>query len=437
MDYELNTAKLYTPIPVGRAQSRLLRLHHGPAAGPLLADLVVADVKLEGVLLHKEQRQVAYTALSYTWGTGPFSHDITINGVPLRIKESLSDFLHQYRSDQSLEKESYLWIDAVVINQADADEKSRQVANMIDFYDKARHVQVWLGKATIHTEEAVRFLHYLLADTHRKNKNISDNALDGLRDLYTRTWPTRMWIRQEVWAAKVISIQCGSFVMPLDVFKAGVIFSPEAGDNLDEGGSEASDLGIYSSPRTLEWLHKKLKIAEAQLAAISFLTQKTVGQQSSEDRAVSGLGYKAMEGDGRKDILWLLYESVNYESTDIRDRIYALIGMCDDPDIEVDYHKTRIRDTLKESNLFPGFLDNIPREDTITFDYTRREMKPGDSLIAACGSDDFLLLRSHPESEDDTYEFVSCVFSDKRKKLRALLLKYGLENGVLETFAVV
>jgi hypothetical protein len=541
MDYELNTAKLYTPIPVGRAQSRLLRLHHGPAAGPLLADLVVADVKLEGVLLHEEQRQVAYTALSYTWGTGPFSHDITINGVPLHIKESLSDFLHQYRSDQSLEKESYLWIDAVVINQADADEKSRQVANMIDFYDKARHVQVWLGKATIHTEEAVRFLHYLLADTHRKNKNISDNALNGLRDLYTRTWPTRMWIRQEVWAAKVISIQCGSFVMPLDVFKAGVIFSPEAGDNLDEGGSEASDLGIYSSPRTLEWLHKKLKIAEAQLAAISFLTQKTVGQQSSEDRAVSGLGYKAMEGDGRKDILWLLYESVNYESTDIRDRIYALIGMCDDPDIEVDYHKTpaevftsfakhiimrarslgrvldqsckygrqsdldlpswvpdwrtldlvryephtvttydmnssfdsnrpqvltihgfllgkvevakakkkrasnklvhsdwtRIRDTLKESNLFPGFLDNIPREDTITFDYTRREMKPGDSLIAACGSDDFLLLRSHPESEDDTYEFVSCVFSDKRKKLRALLLKYGLENGVLETFAVV
>jgi hypothetical protein len=542
MDYDLNVAKLYAPIPVGLAQSRLLRLHRVPAAGPLLADLVVVDVKSEGALLYEEQRQVGYTALSYTWGTGPFSHNIIINGVSWRIKESLSDFLHQYRSNQSLERESYLWIDAVVINQADADEKSRQVANMIDIYDKARHVQVWLGKATMHTEEAVGFLHHLLADTHRKNKNISASALEGLRDLYNRTWPTRMWIRQEVWAARAISIQCGSFILPLDVFKAGVVFSQEAGDNLTEGGSEVSDLGIYSSPRTLVWLHNKLGIGEAQLAAISFLTQKLVGQQSSEDRAASGLGYKAMEGDGRKDILWLLYESVNYESTDIRDRIYALIGMCDDPDIEINYHKTpdevftsfathiilrarslgcvldqsckygrqsdldlpswvpdwrtlnlvryepetvttydmnssfdsnkprvlaihgfllgtvevaktkkkralnkfvhidwtRIHDTLEESNLLPGFQAKLPREDTIIFDHMRREMEPGDRLIAACGSDHLLLLRSHSESEDDKYDFVSCVFSDsdRRKKLCALLLEYGIENGRLETFAV-
>lgn len=540
MDYDLNAAKLYAPIPVGLAETRLLRLHRGPAAGPLLADLVVVDVKSEAVFLHEDQRPVAYTALSYTWGTGPFSHHITINGVPWRIKESLSDFLHQYRSDQSPEEELYLWIDAVVINQADADEKSRQVANMIDIYSKARHVQVWLGKATRHTNEAVHFLHHLLADTYRKDKNISDSALDGLRDLYTRAWPTRMWIRQEVWAAKAISIHCGPFVMPLDVFKAGVSFSQEAGDNLDEGGSEVSDLGIYSPPRTLEWLHGKLKVPGTQLAAISFLTQKLAGQQSSEDRAVSGLGYKSMEGDGRKDILWLLYESVNYESTDIRDRIYALLGMCDDPDIEVDYNKTpvevftsfakhmilrsqslgrvleqsckygtqsdmdlpswvpdwrtldlvryepqtatkydmknsfdnskpqvltlhgfllgkvevakarkqrppskvvhldwtRIHGTLKESKL-PSFKAEFTREDTITLDYAGIENRSGDSLIAACGSDHLLLLRSHPENEHHTYEFVGCVLSHKRTMLLASLLAYGAESGLLETFTVV
>ncbi|KAJ4348062.1 uncharacterized protein N0V89_009434 [Didymosphaeria variabile] len=435
-------------------------------------------------------------------------------------------------SGQSLEKELYLWIDAVVINQADADEKSRQVANMMNIYEKAHHVQVWLGKAATHTDEAVQFLYRLMADTDGKDKSISDSALDGLRDLYSRPWPTRMWIRQEVWAAKAISIQCGSSVLPLDVFKAGVVFSQQAGDSPNEGGSdvsEASDLGIYSSPQTLEWLHKKLMIAEAQLAAISFLTQKLVGQQSPEDRAVSGLGYKAMEGDGREDILWLLYESVNYESTDIRDRIYALIGMCDDPNIEIDYHKTpaevftflakhiivrarslgrvleqdckygsqsnidlpswvpdwrtlsfiryepqyvttydmnssfdsnrpqalmingfllgkveavkakkkqkpdmlvhldwtRIHKKLKGSNQFPGFPAKLPRGDTITFGYTRREIKPGDNLIAACGSDEFLLLRSSPKHEEETYEFVTSdlMSRDKRKDIRASLLK--------------
>ena len=282
-----------------------------------------------------------YAALSYTWGNGPFSHDITINEVPWRIKEGLFDFLHQYRSDQSSEKELYIWIDAVVINQNDADEKSRQVATMIEFYEKALHVQVWLGKSTRNTKEAIGFLQDLLKDTERQNQSISKNALAGLQDLYTRAWPTRMWIRQEVWAAKAISIQCGSFILSLDEFKAGVTFSRSAGDEVESpAGSSVSGEGIYDPSRALTWLHQKLKVPESHLAAISFLVQRRAGEQYPGDRAQAGLGYKAMDNGGRKDILWLLYESANYESTDIRDRIYALIGMCDDPSIEIDYRKT-------------------------------------------------------------------------------------------------
>jgi hypothetical protein len=344
MDSDQYVLKLYDlSVAVRPGQARLLRLHQDPAAGPLNADLVVVSIGPKGAYLNETNEHVRYTALSYTWGNGPFSHHITINGVLWHIKEGLYDFLRQHRSShqpRDVEKHMYIWVDAVVINQADASEKSHQVANMIEVYDKASHVQVWLGKDIKHTADAVSFLHRLRADTQRKDKTINDNALDGLRDLYKRSWPTRMWIRQEVWAAKSISVQCGSLNMPLDVFKAGVVFSQEAGDNLDaDDGSEASDLGIYSSPRTLLWLHKKLEVADTQLAAVSFLTQRLAGQQASEDRAVSGLGYEAMKRDGRKGILWLLYESVNYESTDVRDRIYALVGMCDDPEIEIDYHK--------------------------------------------------------------------------------------------------
>jgi hypothetical protein len=544
MDHDSDSTRLYAPIPVGQSQSRLLRLHHGPGVGPLSADLLVANIESNRVLLDGEQRSVTYTALSYTWGTGPFSQDIMINGIPWRIKENLSDFLYQYRSNQPPEEELYLWIDALVINQADIDEKSRQVANMVDFYDKAHHVQVWLGNATRYTEDAVNFLHQLSADTHKEKEVISVNACDGLRDLYTRPWPTRMWIRQEVWAAKAISIQCGSVVMPLEVFKAGVIFSKGSGEDMSENGTEDSDLEIYSPPQRLGWLHEKLKINETQLAAISFLIQRPANQKSTEDRAVSGLGYMAMDDDGRKDILWLLYESVNYESTDIRDRVYALVGMCDDPDIEVDYRKTpaevftslarhmiirarslgsvldqsckygrhnkldlpswvpdwrslnliryewqnvtrcdmnslfdsekpevlkihgfllgtveeakaekrraprkvvrvdwtRIRDTLKRLNLLPDFLANPARKDTKTVklnNTVNREINAGDSLVAAWGSDDFLLLRSQPQNEDNTYEFIGCVSINGKKDLYVSLLAYSIEHGVSESFPVV
>jgi hypothetical protein len=548
MTLDQDASKLYdASIAVRPGQTRLLRLHQDATVGPLGADLVIVSIGSGGAYLHEKEENVEYTALSYTWGTGPFSHHITINGVPWRIKEGLYDFLHQHRSShQSLDiaGHAYIWIDALVINQADATEKSHQVANMIGVYTKASHVQIWLGKAAKHTADAVSFLHHLRADIQRKNKTIGDNALDGLRDLYNRSWPTRMWIRQEVWAAKSISIQVGSLNMPLEVFKAGVVFSQEAGDNLDaDDGSEASDLGIYSSPRTLKWLHRKLEVADTQLAAISFLTQRLAGQQASEDRAVSGLGYEAMKSDGRKSILWLLYESVNYESTDVRDRIYALIGMCDDPEIEIDYHKTpaevftslarhlivraksldgvldqackygkqsdlglpswvpdwrtlelvryegqciadcdmrgsfnharpqvlalrgfllgraetakakkkrertpttlvhidwsRIRDRLKESSLCPDFLSNAPRNQTVALDSANRESMPGDCLVAVCGSNQLLLLRRHTGSRGDEYEFISCICSDAKERLRKSLLEYGVENDALETFAVV
>jgi hypothetical protein len=309
-------------------------------------------------------------------------------------------------------------------------------------------------------------------------------------------------------------------------------------------GTEDSDLEIYSPPQRLGWLHEKLKINETQLAAISFLIQRPANQKSTEDRAVSGLGYMAMDDDGRKDILWLLYESVNYESTDIRDRVYALVGMCDDPDIEVDYRKTpaevftslarhmiirarslgsvldqsckygrhnkldlpswvpdwrslnliryewqnvtrcdmnslfdsekpevlkihgfllgtveeakaekrraprkvvrvdwtRIRDTLKRLNLLPDFLANPARKDTKTVklnNTVNREINAGDSLVAAWGSDDFLLLRSQPQNEDNTYEFIGCVSINGKKDLYVSLLAYSIEHGVSESFPVV
>jgi hypothetical protein len=181
MTSDQDVSQLYdNSVAINPGQTRLLRLHRDSAIDPLEADLIVVSIGSKGAYFDGIEIKIEYTALSYTWGNGPFSHHITINGVLWRIKEGLYDFLRQHRfSNQLLDRETqlYLWVDALVINQADASEKSHQVANMIEFYDKASHVQVWLGKAAEHSADAISFLHHLLADTQRKNKTISDNAL--------------------------------------------------------------------------------------------------------------------------------------------------------------------------------------------------------------------------------------------------------------------
>lgn len=46
------------------------------------------------------------------------------------------------------------WIDAICIDQANVDERSKQVACMADVYNEAHTVLVWLGEETLNTQIA-------------------------------------------------------------------------------------------------------------------------------------------------------------------------------------------------------------------------------------------------------------------------------------------
>jgi heterokaryon incompatibility protein (HET) len=86
----------------------------------------------------------AYEALSYTWGDTKPTETILINSEEFKVTDNLESALF------SLRKESepvIIWIDAVSIDQSDADEKSWQVAQMGDVYRQATQVLVWLGIA--------------------------------------------------------------------------------------------------------------------------------------------------------------------------------------------------------------------------------------------------------------------------------------------------
>ncbi|KAI2637095.1 hypothetical protein GGS26DRAFT_470783 [Hypomontagnella submonticulosa] len=101
-------------------------------------------------LLHQmplpEAEAQYFYALSYVWGDPAEAKTIMIEGQPFHITENLYEALHQFRErpyDIGYPRD-YFWVDAICINQADLDERSRQVPRMVDIYH-AGHVVIWLG----------------------------------------------------------------------------------------------------------------------------------------------------------------------------------------------------------------------------------------------------------------------------------------------------
>ena len=80
-----------------------------------------------------------YEALSYTWGRPDVLKGIELNGVRVDIRENLWDALVNLRDAR---EDRVLWIDAICINQADVEERNRQVELMAYIFDLAKKVIV-------------------------------------------------------------------------------------------------------------------------------------------------------------------------------------------------------------------------------------------------------------------------------------------------------
>lgn len=183
----------------------MLRLLPGPIGSALAGDLIVADlVLLPGLVLHDEQRLVSYHALSYCCGEPILRRRIKLNVEQLPITENLFLALQTLRrSDERI----FLWVDAVFIHQNNEVEKSEQFVNMLDIYHKASQVDVWLGIEGQNTALAMNLL--WLGDQDDAPVSQIDLTLDGVNDILTRPWFSRIWVEQEICAAKQLSAHCG------------------------------------------------------------------------------------------------------------------------------------------------------------------------------------------------------------------------------------
>jgi hypothetical protein len=92
-----------------------------------------------------------YIAISYTWGSAEYlprqiavsdsrlaTRPVLIDGRHFLVGENLHDLLAEFRTWKDVE-ETFLWIDALCINQKDPVEKSSEVAQVADIYSNASH----------------------------------------------------------------------------------------------------------------------------------------------------------------------------------------------------------------------------------------------------------------------------------------------------------
>ncbi|KAH7071686.1 heterokaryon incompatibility protein-domain-containing protein, partial [Paraphoma chrysanthemicola] len=184
---------VYQTLPPGDRRIRLLQLLPGQGIDDIRCNISNYTINIErpfGI----------YEALSYCWdqADAEFRYlDVTTN---------LFAGLRQLR-DPSLPRT--LWIDAICINQNDMKERSKQVTFMATIYASAQQVVVWLGEQSKDYNDSgnvCRPLQYI-RDVTKTHVELSGNLELAFRKVLQAPWFTRVWILQEVAAARSLSIK--------------------------------------------------------------------------------------------------------------------------------------------------------------------------------------------------------------------------------------
>jgi ankyrin repeat protein len=253
--------------------------------------------QLDEFTLHET---LAYTALSYTWGSQHGVHRIYINDHPLLVPKNLWRFLNHAR-DLAGDLTGWIWCDMLSINQIDLAERGHQVKLMSRIFKTAQIVVVWLGPAYRGSDTAMTALDRLL-----HGKGLTKQALNiwagdaghAMSGICSRPYWRRLWVFQEIWLARKIRLMCGS--------------------------------------KTVPWSHFRELMEHAHaISGISQLDDDTEAVANSPAMRMIRLSLESVN-----TVLWNLVKETGYlRCFDIRDKIYALLGVATNGhgSIEPDY----------------------------------------------------------------------------------------------------
>ncbi|CCD52555.1 hypothetical protein ACHAPC_003355 [Botrytis cinerea] len=280
----------YSLLPASGDNIRLLRLLPSEdEAAPLHCEL--RDYSLQ----RSTPRTHLYEALSYVWGDPHNTLPISVNEKQFQVTVNLHDALLRLR-DHSFER--ILWVDAICIDQYNHEERNHQVQIMAKIYSSAHRVIVWLGEEKVEVKGALEDIQ-LAANEGPKNLPKKELKQQRILKLLRNPWFQRIWVLQEVAAARHIIIVCGSTTIDGYAFCLGV----------------KSLKLFYTDSSGLETLLSVIDIIERAGLRPKFKANLSE-RFSLQIRPLA-------------ELIDMFYTR---QATDIRDKLFALLGMSsDDP----------------------------------------------------------------------------------------------------------
>ncbi|KAF5714604.1 heterokaryon incompatibility 6 OR allele [Fusarium mundagurra] len=296
---------------------------------------------------------LAYNALSYTWGSPRDSPRLTdkvtnttilLNGLPFEVQANLYDALVELQVSCS---GTPIWIDALCINQSNSNERSPQVSVMNQIYGKANRVIVWLGKAFPELETGLKAVERLGAasvpETHRMIRTqtwdfssdlstmperygmdpVTEEEAIGLVALYMSNWFTRVWIIQEVSLTSDVVILCNGRFTVFDYVGYTATF-------LHYSGFFQSVVDLV--PKDKPGIHIRGGINIFHAERIQLLREWCKGKQSAWTGVLAMIDLEAgLAKHHAKSAamvpLRVLFSTFGMKATDPRDSIYGWNGI--------------------------------------------------------------------------------------------------------------
>lgn len=294
--------RAYDPLKDDANQIRVLSIHPGRGAQALECTLRAVDVNY-----------ALFDAMSYTWLHNKcFRRQVLINGHWFSVNQNVYTALWSLRSVTEVRT---TWIDQICINQADSMEKSDQVQNkMAKVYKNAGRVVIWLGPDS----DAIADLFNAMKVRSRLDEGAIDykyteTQLGTLRTLLSHKWWSRIWIVQEIALAhqSTAIVKCGTSEVSWRLFSHEI-------EHLMSNGQ------LYLLYSTDVILHTARHTSQPSL------------------------------GMNHLDLILRLYDM---ESTDPRDKIFALTGLCghDTQLIDVNY-------SLHSAQVFANFAVSVIKQ---------------------------------------------------------------------------
>lgn len=313
-----------------------------------------------------------YVALSYVWGdeSKPFSIPVigeedgrALGWIPLT--KSLYDALQDLRDCDHFQQKTF-WIDQLCIDQDDKLEKNKQVAQMLQIYERAKETVTYLGPEQRRDDEALLLLDKIYRFC-KKNIDTEENLMSFVQKVseYFK------WKRSDI-TSRGKRPNFDPDALNACVL-AGTRFEPNGHDPrwINEGVCDHLASIVYSTWNERAWLVQE-NMANKQagfLRGPHYIVWESVGLLSilsllrilSDaripldftgddsacylflDRITRFEALDALESDNRDTLYELMVINSGKECSDTRDKIYAFINLSKDAGelgLRPDYQKS-------------------------------------------------------------------------------------------------